>query len=272
MDEETRLGPHLLGRIYKPDERDWSPEKLHLELQPPESLLNMTVGEAIAESSFFQSWTGWLALWKWVKGHLHPKPAPTPSETPAWVDTIVLDQGNYGTCVGNGWAGWGNSTPVVDNFDETVARAIYYESTIIGGSPDNPDAPGGGQQGSTVRDGAKAMQKRALLINYAFAATLTDVDEWLNNHGPVVFGTDWTNDMFEPDAAGYVKPTGGVAGGHCFLCLDKIDAEDAYLFRNSWGKSWGQSGNFKMKRADVALLLKGLESPGEACLSAEVAH
>jgi len=266
-----------LGRVPNvPDDRDWTPEKLHARLeaakekapQPDDALLDKTVREAIDEGSpFFTTWNGILQLWRWIKDILHRKPKPTPTDVPAWRDLVVLDQGNYGTCVGNGWAGFLAAAPIEDpGVDETLARAIYYESTIIGGSPDDPDAPGGGQQGSSVRDGAKAVKNRGKLAAYAFASDLSQVDEWLNNHSSVVFGTNWYTSMFSPDANGWIKISGQVEGGHCFLCLDKLDAEDGYLFRNSWG-DWGQNGNFKMKTADVKRLLS---ESGDACLAAEI--
>jgi hypothetical protein len=83
----------------------------------------------------------------------------------------------------------------------------------------------------------------------------------------VVVGTSWTNDMFNPDASGFVKPTGGVAGGHCYVMLEKVDSEDAYVFQNSWGGGWGQNGRFKMKRSDFGSLLA---DNGEACCAAEL--
>jgi hypothetical protein len=220
---------HGLGRIYVPDARDYPPSTLHALL-----------------------------------GVDHAAPLP-PSVL--WADAAILDQGAFGTCVGNGWAGWGDAEPIVDTFVEKDARAIYFEATKIDGQPDDPDAPGGGQQGSSVRSGAKAMQARGRLSAYAFTTTLSAVREWLANHGPVVFGSDWTNDMFNPDAQGFVKPTGGVAGGHCFLCIG-YDG-DTFRFRNSWGSGWALNGDFLMTSADVQTLLTGIQSPGEACLSAE---
>jgi hypothetical protein len=262
-----------LGRLYVADDRDWTADKLHVHLAAASPFdPTQTIEEA---SASLVSWRDVLAfasaLWAWLR-HKKPSPTPTPGGVPAWDDPIVLDQGQYGTCVGNGWAGWGDSAPIQDNFQEKDARAIYYEATVIDGSPDNPDAPGGGQQGSTVRSGAKAMQNRGLLTAYAFSQKLADVDEWINNHGPVVFGSDWTNDMFNPDHNGFIVPTGGVAGGHCYLLLDKLDDGSGYLFRNSWGTGWGLSGNFKMTADSVQKLLTGIDSPGEACMAAEVAH
>lgn len=276
----TSIGPHLLGRRVVRDDRDWGVDDLHARLAalaplvPPEALLDETVGQAIGDSPFFQAWSAFLVLWRWVKRHVHPDPAPTPppapdpADAPAWEDTVVLDQGDYGTCVGNGWAGWGDAAPVEDTYDETDARAIYYESTVIGGSPDDPDAPGGGQQGSSVRDGAKAMQQRARLAAYAFASSVDEVREWLANHGPVVFGTDWLTGMFSPDAGtGLLHLTGQVEGGHCYLCVDYEPSTDTFLFVNSWGRGWGADGRFRIRSADVATLLS---QDGEACCAVEL--
>ena len=271
-----QIGPHLLGRRVVPDDRDWTPEKLHAHLaaqpSPPDSIADMTVRQIVTDTKYLSTWQGILAFWRWIKSFFfHPQPTPTPTpapiDAPSWVPGPVLDQGDYGTCVGNGWAGWGDATPVVDTYTEKDARAIYYEATCLDGQCDDPDALGGGQMGATVRSGAKAMQNRKRLLAYAFAKTLADVDEWIDNHGPVVMGTDWTNDMFDPDRNGFVRPTGGVAGGHCYLMIDRLPDEDAYLMRNSWGSGWGQAGDFKIKTADLQSLL---DQQGEACLAAEV--
>ena len=210
-----------------------------------------------------------------------PQPTPDPNPTPPAATTDIvygdtdgpLDQGNFGTCVGNGWAQWGNTLPIDDHYDETAARAIYYEATVIDGQPDNPDAPNGGQQGSNVRSGAKAMQNRARLGTYAFAASIDEVRAWVDQHGPVVFGTDWTQQMFTPDANGYVSPSDGdVKGGHCYLCVGDLPGEGALVFQNSWGAGWGTTidgvaGRFKMTYADAASLLA---QQGESCASVEL--
>ena len=272
-----QLGPHLLGRKFVADDRDWDLPKLHAHLSsqpmPPDSIADKTVRQLVTETDYLSTWQGILAFWRWIKAFFfHPAPSPTPpapippAAHPSWKPGPVLDQGDYGTCVGNGWAGWGDATPVVDLYTEKDARAIYYEATCIDGACDDPDAPGGGQEGSTVRSGAKAMQKRGRLSAYAFAASLAQIDEWIDNHGPVVVGTDWTKDMFSPDSKGYVRPSGIVEGGHCYLLIDKVEEEDAYLFRNSWGSAWGLGGNFKMKASDFATLMA---SQGEACCAAE---
>lgn len=227
----TTIGPHLLGRRYEFDPRDFR-----------------------------------LAT-------IHPAHAALPIPRSAlWADTVVLDQGDFGTCVGNGFAGFGISDPIDDAYTEKDARAIYYEATVIDGHPDDPDAPGGGQQGSTVRSGAKAMVARGRLRGFAFTTDLNAIIEWLGLHGPVVFGSDWTKDMFTPDAQGFIHPTGAVEGGHCYVAIG-YDLNAGWLrFRQSWGKGWGPlGGDFLVALPDVAKLLGGIESPGEACVADEVA-
>jgi hypothetical protein len=266
-DFKARLG----RKPNKPDDRDWTPEKLHRKLGtkhavPPDSTLDLTLREAIDEGNpFFTTWKGLLALWAFIKSLLKPAPAPIPVPTtdgPLWVDPTVLDQGDFGTCVGNAWAGWGNAEPIRDDYDEDDARAIYYESTCIGGACDPTY-----QEGSTTRDGAKAMQKRLKLTAYAFATGLADIDEWLNKHGPVVIGINWTDSMFTPDPDGTVHYTGSVEGGHEIVILQNVVSKDRYLVRNSWGSGWGVNGDFFILKTDMQKLLA---DSGDACLAAEI--
>jgi hypothetical protein len=214
------VGPHLLGRNYVPDTRDWTADKVH-------SLMGT---------------------------HLDLSPYDN-----KWEDLIVLNQGRTNHCVGFGWAGWGDSAPIEDKFKNTDANKIYYEAKVIDGQPNQ-------ENGSSVRSGAKAMKNRGKLNAYGFAKTISEIDEWLNNHGPVVMGTDWTNDMFTPDPTGLVHATGSVAGGHCWLLRYKV-TPITYRARNSWGTRWGAKGDFFIGVADLEMLLA---AKGDACLSLEI--
>lgn len=285
----TDIGPHLLGRIPSPpDERDFLAEnfvKLGTEkvaTVDPVALVTTALSELKQTRSVsYSKWastkyvdvttTHWYkalnALSQITGGTPTPPPAPAPIGDVEWKDADQLDQGNFGTCVGNGWAQWGNSDPINDNYTETDARAIYYEATVIDGSPDDPNASGGGQQGATVRSGAKAMQNRKRESSYAKATTLADIKNWLQTKGTVVVGSDWMNDMFNPDSNGFVTPTGAVEGGHCYLMVGDLESAGAFKFQNSWGSSWGQNGYFKMKYADFQTLLT---NGGEAWVSLEL--
>ena len=263
-----------LGRKpNKPDDRDWTPDKLHAKLgvehqtpPAPDSVLDKTPREAIAEGDpFYTTWAGIRALWALIKSILHPRPKPTPSaDGPLWDDPVLLDQGDYGTCVGNAWAGFLACPPIEDpNVDETLARAIYYEATCIGGFCD-----ASGQDGSSTRDGVKAVKARGRVGAYAFASTTAGIDEWLHNHGPVIVGTDWYNGSFDIDSQGFINLTGGVAGGHEYILLQDLASQNAYLAQNSWD-GWGidNSGRFKIRKADMATLQS---NGGDACLAAEL--
>lgn len=251
-----------LGRRYEHDERDHDLAAF-IRRGP------VVKDESPAESAVLD-WLIGLAyrFLTWI-GYFRPDPQPTPSPADVeWQDNEpVLDQGDYGTCVGNGWAQWGNTLPVDDHYVEKDARAIYYESTVIDGHPDDPDAPGGGQDGSTVRAGAKAMQNRERLSAYAFTQDVDVAIAYLQDHGPVVFGTNWYDSMFSPDGSGVVEPTGQVAGGHCYTGLGYDEDTDQIECINSWGSGWGEDGRFFIAAADMQRLLN---EDGEACGAVEL--
>lgn len=274
----TELGAHLLGRkVSVPDQRDYKLSK-YLSTDPLDAALQTLLLSRAAKAT-----KDWAKIVTPVLKAVNypfpdpapkPDPAPTPTPTPPvptgdviWDNSIgALDQKNTGHCVGFGWAGgWGDTLPIADTFQNADGHAVYYEAKIIDGEP-------GSENGSSVRSGAKAMQNRGRLSAYAFAVSVDEVRAWVRSHGPVVFGTDWTEDMFNPDLNGFIVPTGAVAGGHCYACVGDLPSEDALLFQNSWGSTWAQGGRFKIKYADVASLLTGLDPkyPGEACAAVEL--
>jgi Papain family cysteine protease len=253
------VGPHLLGRIYLPDPRDWSVARLMEVAEPTDAILTKTIDEVMKETTYFTSWQSYLVLWRWLKLQQHKPPGPS-SSAPEWPLDLQLDQGQTGHCVGFGWSGWVDALPVEGHYQNADAHALYYECKVIDGAPH-------AENGSSVRSGALALRTRGRLAAFAFATTTAEIDQWIDHSGPVVVGTTWTNDMFNPDADGFVKPTGAAAGGHCYVMLDRLDADDAYLFQNSWGASWGLNGRFKIRRADFDSLL---QDQGEACCAAEL--
>jgi Papain family cysteine protease len=263
-----QLGPHLLGRVPSPrDSRDWQMRDF---LLPPadDSLLAKTVQQVLDERTYFASWPGVLMFWQWAKHHQPAVPGPAPAPPPgpgsahAWQDNIQLDQGQTNHCVGFGWAAWGDCAPVEDTYQNADGNAIYYQCKTVDGQP-------GLENGSSVRSGAKVMQGRGRLGAYVFGSTTGDIKQWVTSHGPVVIGSDWTQDMFQPDADGIVRPTGLVKGGHCYLLLGYDPDTDLFEFDNSWGTSWGVGGRFFMSAADFDALV--VQTPnGEACAGLEL--
>jgi hypothetical protein len=242
---------------------------------PDDSILAKTVQRVLLDKTYFSSYPGILIFWQWAKVHQPvgpapgPQPGPAPGPTPpqpapgtvAWDDPIQLDQGQTGHCVGFGWAAWGDCSPVQDQYQNPDGDLIYYECKVIDGQPQQ-------ENGSSVRSGAQAMQKRGRLGAYVFASTTDEVKQWVTNHGPVVIGSDWTQDMFNPDTKGVVHPTGAVQGGHCYLLVGYDTASDMFLFDNSWGSTWGKNGRFFMAAADFDTLV--MKANGEACAAIEL--
>lgn len=256
------IGPHLLGRLYVPDDRDYQlGDFLDATVDPLQTALTAMLSHRY--SSWFQNWST-LATRRIIAAS--PPPAPGPTPPPAvtdvvWADAdVVLDQGDTGHCVGFGWGGWGDTLPIDDHYVNADGHAVYYEAKVIDGEP-------GAEDGSQVRSGATAMRNRKRLSAYAFAASIAEVRAWLAAHGPVVFGTDWDRPMFTPDAQGFVVPDGDVQGGHCYVCVGDLISEGALLFQNSWGAGWGLQGRFKIRYPDVVVLLA---RQGEACASVEL--
>lgn len=260
---------HVFDRIPNtPDPRDWKMAD-HLVAQ---RLLSMSTFDgidsalaAMRSKRFISKPTlAWAeAVTAYLKSTVGPSPSPVPfppsPTSKVWADKLQLDQGQTGHCVGFGWAQWGNTDPIQDSYANVDGDDIYYEAKIIDGEP-------GQENGSQVRSGAKAMKARGKLAGYVFAASVDEIRTWVLTKGPVVVGTDWTADMENPDSAGYVKPTGPVLGGHCYVVVGASPTD--LHFQNSWGKDWGTPpGYFRMKTVDFAALFA---NQGDACAALEV--
>jgi Papain family cysteine protease len=185
------------------------------------------------------------------------KLALDPPMTKSWDVDVWLDQGNDGACVGFGFAHELNAYPDRIPCDTSCAFDIYHTSQRI------DDWPGEDYEGTSVLAGAKTLTSDGYYTNYFWAETEEDMARAVSHTGPVVIGIDWYNGMFDPDADGFIHPTGGVAGGHCIL-VKGIDVEGGYyILHNSWGRSWGDNGTAKLSRTDMDYLLRNW---GEVCL------
>lgn len=182
---------------------------------------------------------------------------------------LHLDQGNLGSCVGNGWTHARATTPHARaGLTEVDALSLYEAATkldtIDGAYPPN-------DTGSSVLAGAKAAVKAGFFAGYRWAFNIDDVVNALMHLGPVVVGTNWLNDMFEPDADGFLSVSGPVEGGHCYALrgihlngkVGKRKPTDYITMRNSWGRTWGINSDAYIEVADMEALLK---ADGEAAI------
>jgi hypothetical protein len=238
------IGPHLLG-WNKPEETDGRDYKMADYLDRGKSADDPTVVldqalDALSKAKGVAQGTKdfGAAVVDYLKGAVTPNPPPPPPPDPPpadsrqWSDAHQLDQGNTGHCVGFGGAQYHNAEPVPGNYTDVMG----IRST------------------TSARSSMVSLRQRmvlpfilllrffriaSLLSTYVWAANTDDIKNWVLKNGPVVVGTDWYNDMFNPDADGFVTPTGGIAGGHCYLVVGYYANGDYFVFQNSWGSRLG---------------------------------
>lgn len=119
--------------------------------------------------------------------------------------------------------------------------------------------------GSSGLGVAKALKARGLIDQYGHATTALELCRDLQ-HGPVLMGMPWLEAFFEPvgqmallDAIPDWEKS-PVAGGHevCIVALENVAfertgrldyARTVLRIRNSWSRSWGDQGDFRMSMA-----------------------
>jgi hypothetical protein len=99
--------------------------------------------------------------------------------------------------------------------------------------------------GSSVLTAGKGAVHFGWATNYNWYFGLDQVIAGLP-FGPIVFGTDWTEDMFTPNRHGFIEPTGDSAGGHAYEIYGMNVRERWFGVLNSWA-GWGIQGSQRAK-------------------------
>lgn len=197
----------------------------------------------------------------------------------------IMDQGNLGSCVGNGWAyeiGFNMLNKQAKKVDLTnlpFSRLfIYYNARAIEGTASY-------DSGAYIRDGIKTIAKEGVcaekrwpyvISKYKNKPTATAykealnfksvtymrvdnssksaIQDALNNGYPIVHGfTVYDSFMSaEVERTGVVpmpKKTESVQGGHCTVIVGYDVKTDRYICANSWSSSWGQKGYYTIPAA-----------------------
>jgi len=201
---------------------------------------------------------------------LHAPGTVTLPKRKLWtIDPTNLNQGSTGSCVGHAWANFLRSEPIVTpNEDADAPRwAIYDAATQIDQWPEN-DADTERQHGTSVRAAAQALKDMGRLKSYVWAFSLQPAIEWVLTKGPLVMGTNWYESMNETDAKGLVKLRRWTRpiGGHAYLWRGVDTRAALALCSNSWGDSWGRSGDFDVSLRDMERLIR---EGGECCAAVQ---
>ena len=185
-----------------------------------------------------------------------------------WECDVHLDQGVEGACVGFSWAHELRAKPYEIRVTNETAKTIYYAAQ------QRDQWSGTNYEGTSVIAGAKTVSSLGFMTEYRWAFGIDDVIKTLSNHGPIVLGINWYEDMFFPDEKGFIKPTGAILGGHAILATGiQIRERDGFLWKtlpepvirlhNSWGVEYGINGDVFITATDLSKLLK---EQGEACV------
>ncbi len=211
------IGPHLLGRTVEHDPRNWD--------------------------------------------HQHPRKIIAKRNVIHTLGAPCLDQDDVGSCEGNTAAEFLNSAKAINNrrrfwhnlapksggssrdkayLSETHAVGLYSKATTL----DNDEIPGVYPPTDTGTSGvgiAKAMKAFGGITQYNWTFSFDAFLAALQTQ-PVMLGTNWYQDMFDPDAKGYVQPAmrdQDPAGGHAYLALALDWRNERVGCQNHWADSWG---------------------------------
>jgi C1A family cysteine protease len=184
----------------------------------------------------------------------------------------IYDQGQLGSCTGNGVAAVVEFDQRKQGIKEFIPSRlfIYYNERVIEGTV-NQDS------GAQIRDGIKVVatlgappekdwpydiskfadkppakaysdaKKDLVKIYSRVAQNITQMEGCLADGFPFVFGFT-VYDSFEgaqvaqTGVAPMPQPGENVVGGHCVVAVGYDSVKRVFIIRNSWGTKWGMKG------------------------------
>jgi hypothetical protein len=114
----------------------------------------------------------------------------------------------------------------------------------------------GPHDGSASDSAWKGLREEGYITSWKWLFGEEELLEWVRFYAAAEVGIVWTEDMFYPDSGGFIRPSGRHAGGHEISVVGYDSATDAYELVNSWSLDWGKWGRCRIKRADMAALLR----------------
>ena len=203
-----------------------------------------------------------------IKRFMADAPLP-PSVDLRSTDSPIYDQGQVGSCTGNGVADlieciqpslgtpsrlfiYLNGRKIEGTIDQDSGCCIHdvIQGVVTYGIVAETEWPYIESQFATVPpDSVYADAKKDLVIDYASLETEEEVKQCLAAGYRVVFGTSLFESFEGEDvaASGIVKMPeiegfDACIGGHCMVIVGYNDEKQCYIVRNSWGTGWGDKG------------------------------
>lgn len=172
-----------------------------------------------------------------------------------WWSGPIYDQGETSMCVGYAGYGWLTGGPVI-NHPKFKPEDLYHLAQ------DYDEWPGSDYDGTSTLGLMKALKAKAYVGDYRWATDAETLVAWILTMGPVLVGTDWFADMFEPKDH-FLHPTGDNQGGHEWRIIgadrDKHcpdGTHGAARMVNSWGSKWADHGRAWISFKDLDFLIK----------------
>jgi C1A family cysteine protease len=228
---------------------------------------------------------GWIRDLPDQRDHLYAAPVVALAALPKSVDLRgqcppIYDQGNLGSCTGNGIAAALQFDRMKQHMKPEFNPSrlfIYYNERVIEHTVDS-------DSGAMIRDGIKSVAKQGDCSEHSwpydiarfaekppqkcykealkykvvqYQRLIQNVNQMkgcLASGYPIVFGFT----VYESFESQQVASTGSVPmpahgeqlmGGHCVVAVGYDDAHQRFIVRNSWGTSWGMQGYCTMPYA-----------------------
>ena len=203
------------------------------------------------------------------RGYALTPPAVIKAKRRYWFGSTVLDQGATPECVGYAGFGWLLSGPVINKPTTFTPHDLYKWAQ------ERDETPGTNYEGTSTLGLMKALKDKGYISGYNWAFDAITLVNWILSKGPVLVGTNFTQDMANPDThTAFMTYTGQNLGGHEWRIvgadLDKVCSDGtrgAVRMINSWGKSWADGGRAWISIADLDKLIK---DDGEAVTATEI--